>query len=65
VFYKIQKKFSEDTTQNWNEGLELLRLGRFYRYDLSVQIIKFIDTTKLGSEKPLRAHWPDQERSPV
>jgi hypothetical protein len=56
VFYKIQKKFSEDTTQNWNEGLELLRLGRFYRYDLSVEIIKFIDTTKLGSEKPLRAH---------
>jgi hypothetical protein len=62
---KYQKKFSEEFTQNWNEGSELPRLGRFYRYGISVEIIKIIGTTEHGSEKPLRAHWPDQGRSPV
>jgi hypothetical protein len=50
---KYQKKFSEDITQNWNEGSELPRPGRFYRYGFFVEIIKIIGTTEHGSEKPL------------
>jgi hypothetical protein len=62
---KYQKKFLEEFIQNWKEGSELPRLGRFYRYGFSIEIIKIIGTTKRGSEKSLRAHWPDQGRSPV
>jgi hypothetical protein len=62
---KYQKKFSEELTQNWNEGSELPRLGRFYRYGFSVEFIKIDGTIEDGSEKLLRAHWPDQGRSPV
>jgi hypothetical protein len=60
-----QKKFSKEITQNWKEGSELSRIGQFHRYGFSVEIIKIISTTEHGSEKPLRAHWPDQGRSPV
>jgi hypothetical protein len=62
---KYQKKFLDEITPNWNKGSELPRLGRFYRYGFSVEIIKFIGTTEHGSEKPLRAHWPDQRLSSV
>jgi hypothetical protein len=62
---KYQKKFSEEITQNWKEGSELPRLGRFYRYGFSVEIIKIISTSEHGPEKPLRTHWSDQVQSPV
>jgi hypothetical protein len=61
---KYQKKFSKEIT-HWNEGSELLRLGRFYRYGFSVEIIKIVGTTEHGLKKPPRAHWPGQGRSPV
>jgi hypothetical protein len=62
---KYQKKFSEEINQNWNEGSELPRLGRFYRYGFSVEFIKIDGTTEHGSEKLLRAHCPDQGPSLV
>jgi hypothetical protein len=64
--YKSPEEVVRGVISNfWSEGSELPRLGRFYRYGFSVEIIKIDGTTEHESEKPLRAHWPDQGRSPV
>jgi hypothetical protein len=59
LYKKSGEYLRSNISKNGREGLELPRLGQFYRYGFSVVIIKISGSTDPMSELPIKLHWLD------
>jgi hypothetical protein len=63
--HKIFGEYLRRKISNWKWRIGTSEARSVLPICLSVEFIKIDGTTEDGLEKPLRAHWPDQGRSPV